>query len=366
MRKEAYKKAIFVLEKCATPDGFFAGYPGYDAIWARDSMIISLGASLIGHQFKETFKQSIITLARHQSPKGQIPNAVDIFSNRKPHVDFQSVDSSLWYIIGNYIYKSRYKDNSLFESQKESIERALTWLSYLDTGEDHLPEQLPTTDWQDAFPHRYGHTINTQALYYKALNLVENKKEADIIKDVVNNNTEVGLWNGKFYYPYRWKNHNKYQEKGEWFDSLGNILAIIFDLATPEQAEKIISYIQEKKIDKPYPVKTIYPPIKEGTKDWQDYFLDCEARTPFHYSNGGIWPYIGGFYILALIKCKKFDEASRQLDKLAEANMKLSGAFTEWLHGKNGKPYGGNHYQGWNAGAYILAYDSLVQKKVLL
>jgi len=35
------------LKRCATPYGFFAAYPGYDAVWARDSMIISLGASLV-------------------------------------------------------------------------------------------------------------------------------------------------------------------------------------------------------------------------------------------------------------------------------------------------------------------------------
>src|SRR3989344_5237296 len=125
--KEAYEQAIKVLEKCATLHGFHASNPGYDAVWARDSMITSLGASLLGRKFQNTFKQSLLTLAKHQSKKGQIPNAVDLFSKRKGHVDYKSIDSSLWFVIGEYIFKSRYKDNKLFKKHEGKIGKAINW-----------------------------------------------------------------------------------------------------------------------------------------------------------------------------------------------------------------------------------------------
>src|SRR3989344_2889636 len=104
LKEEAYKEAIKVLEKCSTSKGFRAAYPGYNGIWARDSVIISLGASLLGEKFKETFGESLRTLAYYQSPKGQIPNAV--LMDKKPNqVDFKSIDSSLWFLIGNYIFR---------------------------------------------------------------------------------------------------------------------------------------------------------------------------------------------------------------------------------------------------------------------
>ena len=178
------------------------------------------------------------------------------------------------------------------------------------------------------------------------------------------------MWQGEFYLPWRWKNHGKYKEFGEWFDSLGNLLAIIYDLANKEQAEKIINYIKNKRVDKPFPVKAIYPAIKRGSKYWEDYFNDCDARTPYHYLNAGIWTYIGGFYVLALVKLKKFKEAEKQLELLAKANMQKP-FFSEWLNGKTGKPgvsasgsKEGN--QGWNAGMYIAAYESVKAKKCLV
>ena len=358
-----YEKAKEVIKACSTKHGLYAsaGKRGYNAVWARDSMVSLIGASSAG-EFKEVFKQSLIVLANNQSKKGQIPNAVDKWSERKAHVDFASIDSSLWYIIGHYVYSMRYKDNSLFKKYRTSIEKALFWLSCWDMGENGLLEQLPTTDWQDAFPHKYGQTINTQALYYKVLNLAGEVRDSKKLKYMVNEHKGTKLWNDKFYVPYRWKNHNKYLEIGDWFDSLGNLLAVIFDLADKTRARKILGYIESKKINKPYPIKAIYPPIKKGSKNWQDYFEDCDAKELYHYLNGGIWTYIGGFYVLSLIKLKKFKKAEQELKKLAEANLK--GDFPEWINPLTKEPHG--KLQAWNAGLYILAYDSLKKKKVLV
>ncbi len=362
IKKEAFKKAKEVLKSCSTPNGFYAsgGKKGYDAVWARDSMITSLGASLLS-EFKKPFEKSIITLAKNQSKKGQISNCVDKWSERKPHVDYQSIDSTLWYIIGHFIYKKRF-NNKLFKKYKKSIKNAIQWLSYQDISEDNLLEQLPTTDWQDAFPHKYGHTINTQALYYKTLNLIEKKKQAIELKKGVNKNQEICLWNKNYYYAYRWKNHNKYKEIGDWFDSLGNLLAIIFDLADKNQSLKIINYIKTKKINQPYPVKAIYPSIKKSSKYWQDYFLDCDAKEVNHYLNAGIWGYVGCFYILALIKLKKFKQAEKELNKLAELNLKAN--FPEWTNPITKESHG--KMQAWEAGMYILAYESFKNKKILI
>jgi glycogen debranching enzyme len=360
----AYEKALEVINECSTEYGLFAsgGKRGYRGVWARDSVISLIGTSLIKNKkIKEVFKKSLITLANHQSKLGQIPNAVLHFERKRPQTDFESIDSSLWFIIGEYVYKERY-DDELFKLHKKNVEKALIWLSYQDMEEDNLLEQLPTTDWQDAFPHKYGHTINTQALYYLVLNLSKKLEKQKCLKINIEKNKDKKLWNGNFYWAYRWKNHRKYKEIGDWFDSLGNLLAIVFDMADKDKSKKIIFYIKNKKINEPYPIRAIYPPIKKNSKYWQDYYLDCKAGNPNQYLNGGIWPFIGSFYVLALLKLKKFKEAEKELGRLAEVNLK--GNFPEWINPINKKMYG--EMQAWSAGTYILAYESLKKKRVLI
>lgn len=368
-REDAYKRAVDSLRRCSTEQGLFAsgGKYGYKGVWSRDSFISFIGGSLVngkdGELFRKTFRKSLEVLGNNQSPKGQIPNSVHDFQKKRPYVDFSTIDSSLWYIIGHFIYKKRYNDASLFKKYKKTIERALNWLKYQDFGEDVMLEQLPTSDWQDAFPEKYGKTINTQAMYYFVLRLMGEKKLARKLKHFVNNVKGIRLWNGKFYYAYRWKNHNEYKEVGTWFASLGNLMAIIFDLADEKQAKSIIRHIKKNGIHRPYPVRTIYPPITPESEYWEDYYLDCEAGEPNHYLNGGIWTFIGGFYVLSLIKLKRFKEAETELKLLAEANL-LKNSFPEWIDPEDLTTHG--IFQAWSAGMYIAAYESLKKKKFLL
>jgi glycogen debranching enzyme len=362
---QAYEKAKEVIKECSTEYGLYAsgGPKGYRGVWSRDSVITLMGASSDpDFLFKGQLRKSLQTLGQYQSKLGQIPNAVLNLDKKKRQADFKSIDSSLWYVIGHYFYRSRYRDASLFRRYKKSIKKAVVWEMYRDVGEDVTLEQLPTTDWQDAFPHKYGTAINTQALYYRVLDLIKKRRKKRKLGKIVNKKKGDKLWNGNFYWAYRWKNHNKYKEIGEWFDSLGNILAIVFGLAGKKRAKKILNYIETKRINRPYPLKSIFPPIKRGSEYWEDYYYDAGA-TPNHYLNGGIWTYIGGFYVLALIKVKRFREARRELEKLAEANLK-GNLFPEWIDPKDKKTHG--QLQAWSAGTYMWAYNSLKKKKVIM
>lgn len=372
--KEGYNKAINVLKHCSKSSGFSAsGFKGgYEGLWARDSMIASLGASLINTKFKNVSKRSLELLSSFQSELGQIPNAVgDYNTDRKSRITFNTINSSLWYLIGHFVYSKSYKDNELLVKYRENIGKAFLWLKYQDPNEDTLLAQQPTMDWQDAFPHKYGNVINTQALYYAALKMFGQNKLAEHIKRVVNGNREkyLSLFDRKlgYYLPWSWKNHDGDREQEEWFDTLGNLLAIITGLATPKIALSILAHIEKNKINKPYPCKAIYPPIKPGDKEWHSYFSKCLAKDPYNYSNAGIWPFIGAFYVAALIKVKDYKKAERELNNLAEANKlgkEEEWEFNEWLSGKTGKAEG-VPFQAWSAGTFIYAFECLKSKKVL-
>jgi len=369
--QEAYENAINVLNHCSKPTGFYAsGLPGgYEGLWARDSVISSMGTET---RFKNSAKKSLELLSVNQSKLGQIPNAIGDYNlDRRSKVTYNTIDSTLWYLIGHQIYAKSYKDNSLLKKYKKNIDKAFLWLAYQDPNEDGLLAQQPTMDWQDAFPHKYGRTINSHALYYATLNMFGQKELAEQIKKVINGDIEkyLSLYDKKlgYYLPWAWKNHDGDREQEKWFDTLGNLLAIVTGLATPTIAKSILKYIEKEKINKPYPIKAIFPPIKKGDKEWHSYFSKCSAKDPYQYLNAGLWPFIGGFYIASLVKVKEFEKAEKELNNLAQANklgIKNEWEFNEWLDGKTGKPKG-TPYQGWSAGTYIFAFNCVRNKRVL-
>jgi hypothetical protein len=293
---EAVLRAKEAMMFCSTPNGIYAsgGEDGYDMVFARDSMIGLIGTSCydLEEEFKIQFSTTLDLLARHQSKTGQIPNAVDTFSSREKQVTFATIDSTLWYLIGLQFYRKNYAGGKVFKKHSKSVKRAFFWLDCQDSGEDLLPEQLPTSDWQDAFPHKYGHTINSIALYYTALMLYGKKREAKKVREAANALTQskIQMFDKKrgYFMPWQWKNHDGDLEHETWFDSLGNLMAICGGLASQKQADSILDFIQAKKLAEPYPIRVIYPPIKRGDKEWHSYFSKCIAKKPHWYINGGI------------------------------------------------------------------------------
>jgi glycogen debranching enzyme len=387
---KAHKKALEVLKSCAKPQGFHAsGLPGgYEAVWARDSITTTLGACF-HEEFKDTIKKSIELLSDNQSKYGLIPNCVGSYNNdRQSDVTFNSIDAPLWYIIGHYVYVTRYKDTSLISKYKNNLKKALFWLKCQDPDNIGLIAQQPTADWQDAFPHKYGYTIHCNALYYAALKFMGEDKEAENLKKIINGEYRAysSLFDKKlgYYFPWGWKNHDTDREHEEWFDTGGNLLAIITGLATPAIAKSILYYIEKNKINKPYPCKVTWPPMKKGDKTWHSYFELCNAKNSYQYLNAGIWPFIGGLYIVALIKTGQFAKAKIELENLAKADLQIikepgspeylnetaetkkirQKEFNEWLDGKTGLPKG-EPYQAWSAGTYLYAFECLKAKKVL-
>ena len=78
---------------------------------------------------------------------------------------------------------------------------------------------------------------------------------------------------------------------------------------------------------------------------------------PWQYHNGGVWPYIGGFWVTWLAKYDK-KIAKSELENLAKANAVNNWEFNEYLHGQLGTPMG-VPYQSWNMAMYIKAYQAV-------
>ena len=81
----------------------------------------------------------------------------------------------------------------------------------------------------------------------------------------------------------------------------------------PHKRRRILDYLHQVGIAEPYPVRVLHPVIHPGNKDWREYYRNNNLNLPEQYHNGGIWPFVGGFYVAALVKAGRMDEARHQL-----------------------------------------------------
>ena len=111
-----------------------------------------------------------------------------------------------------------------------------------------------------------------------------------------------------------------------------------------------------------------FPFIQPGEPDWHSRYKNF--NKPGDYHNGGIWPFIAGFYVAALVAAKKYQLAEEKLLVLTEVikssntrlNKNLKFGFNEWLKAQNGKPKGQN-WQSWSAALYLYAAKCVEERR---
>jgi glycogen debranching enzyme len=107
-------------------------------------------------------------------------------------------------------------------------------------------------------------------------------------------------------------------------------------------------------------MRALHPPVQKGDPDWRDYY--GLLNVPNHYHNGGVWPFIGGFYVASLVQSGQYAEAAETLERLAQLNR--SGEFNEWHHGATGAAMGVRD-QAWSAAMYIYAYRCVQTRSLI-
>ncbi len=396
----ALEKAQAILASECSPIGLMASPEGYPHVWARDSVITALGTlHAPGHE--NCLRVSLQTLASQQSELGAVPNNVSVATGRLDHTNAGSVDSNLWFILGHLFQYRSQGSLEFLRTQWPFLEKALLWLRYQDSNGCGLLEVHEAADWADLLANRFN-VLYDNVLWYAALRAMaemsgalglENKRYHELADDV-RHKLRIVLWVGvenedewgpncpghtewkytlsqvdpvlvkrPFFLPYV-----AFRDFGDYCDVFGNLLAILFGVANPAQEKRILAYLRQVGIADPYPVRVLHPVIYPGSKDWREYYRNNNLNLPDQYHNGGIWPFVGGFYIAALVKAGQMGEAQRQLEKLAQVNrlgIEEEWEFNEWCHGRTGQPMGYPH-QAWSAGMYVFAHQCIAQGNVRL
>ena len=363
--EEAKKAAIEVL--IHNSHGSYHGLPrtagwGYPEPYTRDLMFSVFGIAVSGNQkLLESIRKVLETLAKNQTEHGHIPSLVHDKDDRG------SSDSTPLFLLGAGIFRKVSGEKYFLNT---TVKKALNWMEYQSPSDRYMVAQQPTSDWRDEqWVTGYGLFVNT--LVYSYLRLLGKNERADKVHSEMSRFTITGgtihrhvheglvVKHKPYYALWSYKIHSS-----ERFDLLGNSLAILSGIASPSRAEDMISWIEEecdsmkKKGDLAVSLPpNFFPYIKPEDPDWHPRY--AIFNRPGEYHNGGIWPFVCGLYVAALVAAKKYALASEKLVVLTNIikpsnTEKVNFGFNEWIKAQDGKPMG-QDWQTWSAALYLYA-----------
>ena len=391
--------AINVAKKAALEvllhnmQGPFQGLPrtagwGYPEPYTRDLLISILGIAVSGNEeLLKSIRKVLETLAKNQTERGHISSLVHDSDDRG------ASDTTPLFLLGVGIYRQVHNEPDFL---KEAVQKGIVWMEYQSPSDMCLVAQQPTSDWRDEqWVLGYGLFINT--LVYSYLKILNQSERADEIYQEMSHFTITGgiihrhvheglVLKHKPYYAF-WS-YKVYSS--ERFDLLGNCLAILSGIASPTRANEMVSWIEAEceamknngllAVDLP---PNFFPFTNPDDPDWHDRY--SQFNMPGEYHNGGIWPFICGFYVAALVAAKRFALAEQKLIVLTECMKKTNFStesaainnakslkhinaenkefgFNEWIKAQNGEPKGQN-WQTWSASMYLYSVKCVEEKR---
>ena len=363
--EDAKKAALEVL--LHNSHGPYLGLPrtagwGYPEPYTRDLMFSILGIAVTGNKkLLSSIRKVLETLAKNQTDRGHIPSLVHDKEDRG------ASDTTPLFLMAAGIYRKVAGEPNFLT---DAVEKALVWMEYQSPSDRYLVAQQPTSDWRDEqWVTGYGLFVNT--IMYASLRLLGKNDRADHFRQEMERFTikagtghhhvhEGLVVRHKPYFAFwSYKIHSS-----ERFDLLGNALAILSGLASPSRANDMVSWIEEEcqsmrkkgvlAVDLP---PNFFPYILPTDPDWLPRYEIF--NNPGEYHNGGIWPFICGFYVAALVAAKRFKLAKEKLLALTaciklSASESVSYGFNEWIKAQDGLPKG-QDWQTWSAALYLYA-----------
>ncbi|MBX3425430.1 MAG: hypothetical protein KF688_07115 [Pirellulales bacterium] len=397
----AYQRGVDALKRNITPKGFSACSlvdnvvsgtdANYRSVWARDgAKTVIWSLDLADEEIQACQEATLRTILDRQAPAGQLPAHVLIDTDHPEYGGvggITSIDGAIWTIIAAWWFCHERNDWSFAEEYRGTLQRAVDWLSALDSNNCGLLEIPEAGDWTDLFARSY-HVLYDEVLWRRCLTCFADMLErlgdgdraadyrrwADHVGDVILKNfwpstatardggganfaqVQYQLGDARYLvaqispFNYSWR-----------CDVYANLLAYLTGLVDKPRAMQTFRFLWGVGVNEPGPVKNAYPPIHAGDPEWRDYFTVNLLNLPEHYHNGGIWPFIGGLWVRYVHKLGMQDLARRELVKLARLcshGVSHEWEFNEWHHGVTGRPMG-KAFQAWNAASFIKACHDL-------
>ena len=317
------------------------------------------------------------------------------------------IDSCFWWLIILRAYVVATKDYSLVHQPEFQNGIGLILRLCLATKFDMYPTML-VPDGACMIDRRlgiYGHPLEIQSLFYAALRaaremlighvnqgwVIAIDNRLPILRAHIRKHYWIDIKRLNAIYRYKGEEYGKeavnqfniyvdslpYNELDKWlpkkggyfagnvgpsqldtrFFSLGNLMAIISDLASEEQSEAIMKLIEKRWDDLvgEMPMKITFPALEN-----EEYRIitGCDPKNiPWSYHNAGSWPVLMWMLAAATIKTNQICIAERAIH-IAQLRL-LEDEWPEYYDGKRGRLIGkqSRKYQIWTIAGFLLAKE---------
>ncbi|MBE0537950.1 MAG: amylo-alpha-1,6-glucosidase [Phycisphaerae bacterium] len=337
---------------------------GYPEPYTRDLMIAAFGVLTTDNEkLVHSLKRVLENVASNQNPLGHIPSLIHDPKDRG------ASDCTPLFLVAVALYRIAAGRADFLES---AVEKAMRWMEYRSPYCGALVGQLPTSDWRDE-QWVLGYGLYVNALVHTYLKLYGQDERAEqlrqemhqfVIEDrapkrhireglVLRHRPYYAMWAYKIY-------------SSERFDLLGNSLAVLSGIASATRARQLVSWIETEcsgmRIKGDLSVNlppNFFPFIRPLDPDWMPRYE--QHNMPGEYHNGGIWPFVCGFHIAAVVAVGRVALAERKLLALTELvrgarDHDVAFGFNEWYRPADGRP-GGQDWQTWSAAMYLYAAE---------
>lgn len=372
------RRSLALLHENLGPHGFLAARPsdkavarGYDRVFGRDGALCAIAAARSGDRvLVRGARRTLAALAAHQAANGQIPKFVEPEAQRGDFWYLGCIDATLWWLIAIRLVDQA-SGGRLEHRLQARIRRALAWLGCQEHPLIHLLQQNEASDWADIMP-RSGFVLYTNALWlyvkklYKLPGAGATHEHANWLflpgshlPDYRRLRLLIHYARRRSRIPELYLSYVNLSFWGEEGDVLGNLLALLLGLADGDRQQRVLDAIAARPTV--HPGLSVLKPIQPDSREWRPYMERHRQNLPHRYHNGGLWPMIGGFWVLALAGAGRKTQALAELGRLARANAAGNWRFTEWFDGVSGAAEG-MAGQSWNAAIFLLAREGLDHK----
>ena len=365
--------ALKLLQANLTPHGILAASRSeaaearrYTRIFGRDAAICVMAMCGSGVDALEAGAvASLDALVAQQAPNGQIPKYVDPQGQDADFWYLGCIDATLWWLIAvDHVRRAGPVNPDRWQA---GVDRAIAWLLAQEHQRFRLLQQNEASDWADIMP-RSGYVLYTNALWYDVKRRF-GLADAEATHHHFNHLFDPFQRDLPEYHRARLLRHYARRGRrdpglylsfvnlavsGHEGDVFGNLMAILNGLADTAKCQQIVQTIDRAHADDPYPVRVVLHPLSRQHELWRPYMGRHQQNSVHQYHNGGIWPFVGGYWVMALARLGMQEQARSALTRLAQANALDDWRFTEWFHGRTLKPMG-MAGQSWNAATFLLA-----------